>query len=222
MAQLLYERHSTNVHLNIVKRHIRLARQIKGAEELVTAIEPFYNELAAKAANTTNVTGETEFKRDLLAFTDVSLDDKVRDLYEASKKYDRDHPGIPVTALLFPDGISPVIYAPLETEPTWVEKLILGVQSLGEGHLLTEHIGTLQDALTQSRAAFGELKSAIAAEKMAEGLEAIAKVNLTRQYEQNIYAASSKFGKAYANRLFPAINPPSKDGSKDTTDPAPK
>lgn len=213
MAQLLYERHSTNVHLNIVKRHIRLARQIKGAEDLVTAIEPFYNELAAKAANTTNVTGETEFKRDLLAFTDVSLDDKVRDLYEASKKYDRDHPGIPVTNLLFPDGISPVIYAPLETEPTRVEKLILGVQSLGEGHLLTEHIGTLQDALTQSQAAIGELKAAIAAEKMAEGLEAIAKVNLTRQYEQNIYAASSKFGKAYANRLFPAIKANGKNES---------
>ena len=52
MAQLLYERHSTNVHLNFVKRHIRLARQFKGAEELVTAIEPFYNELAAKVANT--------------------------------------------------------------------------------------------------------------------------------------------------------------------------
>ena len=50
MAQFLYERHSTNVHLNIVKRHIRLARQIKGAEDLVTAIEPLYNELAAKAA----------------------------------------------------------------------------------------------------------------------------------------------------------------------------
>ena len=83
MAQLLYERHSTNVHLNIVKRHIRLARQIKGADDLVSAIEPLYNELAARAANTVSVTSETEFKRDLLAFADVSLDDKVRDVYEA-------------------------------------------------------------------------------------------------------------------------------------------
>lgn len=217
MAQLLYERHSTNVHLNIVKRHIRLARQFKGAEELVTAIEPFYNELATKAANTINAADETECKRDLLAFADVSLDDKVRDLNEACKKYDRDHPGIPVTALLFPDGISPVVYAPVETEPTLVEKLILGVQSLGEAHLLTEHIGTLQDALTKSKTAIGELKSAIAAEKMAEGLEAIAKVNLTRQYEQNIYAAGSKFGKSFANRLFPVINIAAKSEKKEET-----
>ena len=159
MAQLLYERHSTNVHLNIVKRHIRLARQFKGAEELVIAIEPFYNELAAKAANTISTTEETECKRDLLALADVSLDDKVRDLNDACKKYDRDHPGIPVSALLFPEGTSPFIYAPIETEPTLVEKLILGIQSLGEGHPLAEHIGTLQDAIGNSKTAIAEVKN---------------------------------------------------------------
>jgi len=217
MAQLLYERHSTNVHLNIVKRHIRLARQIKGAEDLVTAIEPFYNELAVKASNTINVSGETEFKRDLLSFTDVSLDDKVRDLNEACKKYDRDHPGIPVTNLLFPDGISPVIYAPVESEPTLVEKLILGIQSLGEKHPLARHIVSLQEAIDKSKKAISEFKKAIADEKMAEALEAIAKVNLTRQYEQNVYAASSKFGKSFANRMFPAIKTPGKRDDDDET-----
>jgi len=213
MAQLLYERHSTNVHLNIVKRHIRLARQFKGAEELVTAIEPYYNELAAKAANTISATDETECKRDLLALADVTLDDRVRDLNEACKKYDRDHPGIPVSALLFPEGTSPFIYAPIETEPGLIEKLILGIQSLGEGHPLAEHVGTLQDAINTSQTAITDLKDAITTEKMAEALEAIAKVNLTRQYEQNIYMASSKFGKAFANRLFPAVNPQSKSES---------
>lgn len=221
MAQLLYERHSTNVHLNIVKRHIRLARQFKGAEELVTTIEPVCNELAAKAAAATSATEETECKRDLLALADSSLDDKVRDLNEACKKYDRDHPGIPVSTLLFPDGISPFIYAPVETEPTLVEKLILGIQSLGAGHSLAEHIGTLQDAVAASTTAIGELKDAITAQKMAEALEAIAKMNLTRQYEQNIYTAGSKFGKAFANRLFPAIGSPSKNGNGEETPVAP-
>ena len=142
-------------------------------------------------------------------------------MYEAGKKYDRDHPGIPVTNLLFPDGISPVIYAPVESEPTLVEKLILGIQSLGE-HPLTEYIASLQAAVDNSKTAIGELKAAITEEKMAEALESIAKVNLTRQYALNIYAASSKFGKAYANRLFPAINIPSKDGSDDKTNSIPQ
>jgi hypothetical protein len=217
MAQLLYERHSTNVHINIVRRHIRLARQLKGAEELVTAIEPSYNELAAKAASTVSATEETECKRDLVALADVLLDDRVRDLSDACKKYDRDHPGIPVSALLFPEGTSPFIYAPVETEPTLVEKLILGVQSLGEGHPLAGHIGALQAAVTNCKTAITDLKAAITAEKMAEALEAIAKVNLTRQYEQNIYMASSKFGKAFANRLFPAIKPTGKGEPDDET-----
>ena len=221
MAQLLYERHSTNVHINIVRRHIRLARQLKGAEELVTAIEPSYNELAAKAASTVSATEETECKRDLVALADVLLDDRVRDLSDACKKYDRDHPGIPVSALLFPEGTSPFIYAPVETEPTLVEKLILGVQSLGEGHPLAEHIGALQAAVTNCKTAITDLKAAITAEKMAEALEAIAKVNLTRQYEQNIYMASSKFGKAFANRLFPQIFTPSKsDAAVEPANPA--
>ncbi len=217
MAQQLYERHSTNVHLSIVKRHIRLARQIKGAEELVIVIEPFYNELAAKVADALKATEETEYKRDLLAFTDVSLDDKVRDLHEACKKYDRDHPGIPLTTLLFPEGISPFIYAPVETEPTLVEKLILSIQSLGGGHPLAEHVSELQAAVDNSKSAIDELKAAITAEKMAEALEAIAKVNLTRQYEQNIYAASAKFGKTFANRMFPAIKTNGKNEPDDET-----
>jgi len=40
-------------------------------------------------------------------------------------------------------------------------------------------------------------------------------VNLTRQYEQNIYTASSKFGKAFANRLFPQITAHTKDETDD-------
>ncbi len=217
MAQFLYERHSTNVHLNIAKRHIRLARQFKGAEELVTAIEPTYNQLLIKAANSVTASGETECKRDLLVFTDVSLDDKVRDVNEGCKKYDRDHPGIPVSNLLFPGGTSPIIFAPVESEPSLVETLILGIQSLGATHPLAVHIAPLQAAIKQSKTAISELHTAIIAEKMADALEAIAKVNLTRQYEQNIYTASSKFGKAFANRLFPQIKATSNGGSTDET-----
>jgi hypothetical protein len=205
MAQQLYDRHSTNVHLNTTKRHIRLARQAKGTENLVSAIEPFYNELTSKAAAATTASEETELKRDSLTFKDASLDDKVRDLHDACKKHDRDNPGSSVSTLLFPEGISPVIYAPIESEPTTVGKLILSIQSLGEGHPLAAHISTLQTAIDECKTAIEELHAAITAEKMADALEAIAKMNLSRQYEQNIYAASSKFGKAYANRLFPAI-----------------
>jgi len=38
MARMLHEYDSTNVHLNAVRRHLRLCKQVKGAEKLMTAI----------------------------------------------------------------------------------------------------------------------------------------------------------------------------------------
>jgi hypothetical protein len=218
MAQFLNEKHSINVHLSIVKRHIRLSRHIKGAEDLGSAIEPPYTDLVTKSANAATVAEDTEFKRDLVSFKDTLLDDRVRDVNEAAKKYDRDHPGLAITTLLFPEGTSPIIYAPIEDAPTVVEKLILKIQNLGEGHPLAEQIAPLQVAIDESKAAIEALHVAIAAQKTADALTNIAKANLTRQYEQNIYAAGAKFGKVFANRLFPPINKTTKSGTNSETD----
>lgn len=205
MAQLLYERHSINVHLNSTKRHIRLARQVKGAEELANAIEPSYNELTTRVAASKLATEECQNRRDTLILKDSILDDKVRDVFEASKKFDRDNPGMATNTMLFPNGISSIIYAPTESEPTLADQIIIGIQSLGEGHELATFISPLLTAIDECKTAIAELHSAIEAEKTAEAFVAIAKLNLTRQYEQNIYAAGSKFGKQFSDRLFPVI-----------------
>lgn len=217
MAQLLNERHSIKVHLSTVKRHIRLTRQIKGAEELGSAIEPSYTDLVTKSVNAAIAAEDTEFKRDLVSFKDTLLDDRVRDVNDAAKKYDRDHPGLAITTMLFPEGTTPIIYTPIEAEPSVVEKLILKIQNLGEGHPLAEQIAPLQAAIDESKAAIEALHVSIAAQKTADVYTNIAKANLTRQYEQNIYAAGSKFGKAFANRLFPPINKSSKGGTDEET-----
>jgi hypothetical protein len=211
MSQLLYDRNSASVHLSTVKRHMRLCRQIPGAETLATAIEPCYNELVAKVAATALAVEDCDNKRDQVLLKDAILDDKVRDLMGACNKSDRDIPGQTITAQLFPDGLSGVIYAPFETEPTDVEKLILGIRNLGRSHALSAHIEPLQTAIDACRAALTGLHEAITAEKTAEALENIAKVNLARQYEQNLYSAETKFGKRYANRFFPVIHAPAKE-----------
>ena len=218
MAQFLYERHSVNVHLNMVKRHIRLARQIKGAEELGTVIEPLYNELLAKTAAANVAAEETEFKRDILTLKDAALDDVVRDVNDACKKYDRDHPGSSVTDNLFPGGISPIVYAPIESEPTLVGKIILAIANLGEGHLLAQYVPHLQAAASEAKSAIDKLHTPLPKKKkkkMADAAVTIAKMNLARQYEQNIYAASAKFGKTFANRLFPVISLPARPENTD-------
>jgi len=218
MAQLLSDKNSINLHVGITKRHIRLTRIIKGAEDLGSAIEPFYTELVTKSANAATVAEDTEFKRDLASYKNTLLGDRVRDLNEATKKYDRDHPGLVITNLLFPEGISRIIYASIEDAPAMVEKLILKIQNLGEGHPLAEQIAPLQTAIDEAKASIEALHVAIAAQKTADALTNIAKTNLSRQYEQNVYAASAKFGKVFANRLFPTINKISKNGNSTEPD----
>jgi hypothetical protein len=58
MTQLLYECHSTKNHLSMVKRHKRLCEQIPGAEELIIAVDPFYDDLLKKAHSNSNSRGE--------------------------------------------------------------------------------------------------------------------------------------------------------------------
>jgi hypothetical protein len=160
----------------------------------------------SKVATSKLATEECQNKRDTVILKDSILDDKVRDVMEACKKFDRDNPGMAITLMLFPDGISSVIYAPTESEPTLADKIIIGIQSLGDGHQLSSLISPLQTAIDECKTTIAELHAAIESEKTAEAFESIAKLNLTRQYEQNIYSAGLKFGKQFSDRLFPVIH----------------
>lgn len=48
MARMLSDRESTERHLDSTRRHVRLCKQVKGAEPLAAAIEPAYQELLQK------------------------------------------------------------------------------------------------------------------------------------------------------------------------------
>jgi hypothetical protein len=205
MAQLLNERHSVNVHLNTVRRHIRIAHQIKGAEELAATIEPHFNNLLEKWKVKNSYSEEVESKRDTVILKDALLDDKVRDLHEGCKKYDRDHPGLTITNQIFPGSLSVIIYAPLKSEPTEVEKLLIKVKELGAGHELAAFVAPLEQAISECKEALSDLQLAMDDEAKAKAHESFAKFNLARQYEQNYFDAGTKFGKQFASRLFPSI-----------------
>lgn len=101
------------------------------------------NELTEKAAATTLATENCEIKRDLVILMDSILDNKLRDVSEGGKKYERDNPGTDLTTLLILNGLSSMIYAPLASEPTEVDKIVLALLSLGSDHPMTAHISPL-------------------------------------------------------------------------------
>lgn len=216
MAQLLYDRHSSNVVLKTAKRHMRLCRQNKGTEDHATAIEPAYNALLEKSEASKAAVENYENSYDQVVIRDAELDDRTKDSKESAQKFDREHPGEMTTTKLFPNGITPVIYVSYQNEPSEIEKLILRINDLGAEHELHVLVEPLQTALNNSKEALNALNLSIEALKTAEALEQIAKINLCRQYEQNYYAVSSRFGKLYANRLFPKIAVPPRLSDEET------
>lgn len=104
----------------------------------------------------------------------------------------------------------------MEEEPEAINSLIKRVESLGADHPVATHAAFLQTAVASSKKVIADYKAAIDALKSAEALEDIAKTNLIRQYELNYYEALKKFGKVYANRLFPAITQPSTNDGDET------
>ncbi len=207
MAQLLYDRHSTKIHLSIVKRHRRLCKQIPGAEELITTIDPFYNDLLEKQSAAFLAEENKEAAYDDVHFHDRNLDDRVRSSYEKFKQYDRDNPGRPVLNQVFPDGkFSDIVNAPLRKEPDEVANLVTRIEALGAEHELNELATYLNEGIDKCRQALNAYYEAIKTQKLKEAEEEISKSNLGRQYEFNYLDAVKKFGRNFANRLFPVIN----------------
>lgn len=215
MAQRLTENHSNKVYKTTVKRHIRLDRQVKGADVFAAAIEPAYNAFIEAGKTCEEMEENTGFKRDTAILKDSMLDDCVRNAHDACQRYDRDNPGRPTTPLVFPKPPSTIIYASLEAEPKEVTDLVARIKALGETHPLSSQIEPLEQAVDECKAALAELTDAITDEGTAKTTLIIAKMNLRRQYEQNIHNAAATFGKEYSERLFPAIAKPSKKAAKE-------
>jgi len=207
MAQLLYEKHSAKVHMDITRRNMRLCKQVKGCEQYATRIEPFHTELAEKKKATELAKYDKESAYDDVILYDTDLDNSVRTLLEKSKQYDRENPGRPVLIQLFPDGkASSIIYASLESEPDLAMQLLARLDVLGASHVLSSQSQTIKANIDKCKAALSAYHNSITLLKAAEAAQEISKSNLRRQYEFNYLDMVKEFGKGNADRLFPAIN----------------
>ncbi len=206
MAQMLFDRDSTDKHLNATRRHMRFCKKIKGAETLHSAIEPHYNVLLTRQEARLAKVTLREDARDDLDFADNILDDVVRNIFDACKKYDREHPTARVLMTIFPEGkFGDLINLPVEEEPETLDNLVLRLQSLGEEHSLYKEADILMASIENSKALVTAVKNAAKEEKIAAVEEAMAQAALRNQYEKNYLQARSMFKRAVAERIFPKI-----------------
>ncbi|MDE5422436.1 hypothetical protein L3073_09480 [Ancylomarina sp. DW003] len=206
MATMLTDRMSSELHLHYAKRHVRLSKQTKGAEELARAMLSPIEALTGTQGMSTNSKEARASAYDNVVLQDGSLDDVVRNISDSAKQYDRSNPGRAIYTLLFPDGkTTSITGASILKEPDIAEQLLQRLKNLGEEHSLYVHVEPLTAAITTSRSAIAVYREAITNEKMVIAEEELAQAALRKQYEFNFLDAVKLFGKNYANRLFPKL-----------------
>ncbi len=216
MAQLLLERHSTDVHLSGSRRHMRRCKQIKGGEPYAAILLPLYSELQEKQKLTLQAKTDKEDAHDDVVFNDENLDNSLRNLSDHCKQFDRENAGRPLLNQLFPGGkVSDIVYAPLKEEPDVAEQLLARLDALEEGHALKIHIEPIKSNIEKCRAVLTASNESIKTLKQSLAVEEIAKSNLRRQYEFNYLDMIKEFGKRNAERFFPATSAAPKKKAKE-------
>ena len=206
MAEMLRDPDSTEKHLSVVRRHIRLCNSMKGADFLSAAILPHYERLQNTLSAKEKANDTEEDAQDDWELRGREGADSIRTTSERAKQYDRENPGEAVHQKLFPEGgysdfISNTGAVAAATATVFAKR----ISDLGAGHALaslaaehTVRAKAIDDAQKQ-------LDDAHRARKLAEAEDELAQAALRRAYEANWLDARKKFGKVMAERLFPRI-----------------
>lgn len=206
MSRMLADRDSTDLHLNLSRRHQRLARRYKQAA-LVAAIQTSIDGLAARQSTSAEKELDRQGAYDDVQAADGDLDDAIRNLFSGAESFDRDHLGAGTLAILFPSGgFGTMIELEVAQEPDAAEALAIKVETLGTAHTLAPHGVKLKTLAAIVREALSALNDAVRAAKNAQAEEEIAQGTLRRQYESNYLTARQSLGRGIAERIFPGTN----------------
>jgi hypothetical protein len=193
--------------LGIVRRHIRLLKQVFNAENLIDQIKPDFDSLEAKQAETESKNTARENAYDDMVLADNLADDAVRNLFDACQQFDRNNPGSNVTLRIFPDEkFGEIIRLPLASELLQIEKLVIRLKELGEGHSLSSYVTELQTKGEVVKSAIGVFEDSLHSVKTSEAEAEILKEALIRKYELNYLEARKTYGKKDAEKLFPKLD----------------
>jgi hypothetical protein len=206
MAEMLRDADSTERHLSIVRRHIRLCNSMKGAAFLSTAIVSHYDRQKTTLAARDNAVETEENAQDDLELRGREGADLLRTTSERAKQHDRASPGDATHQKIFPEGGFGDFISSTGTVSSATSTIIAArIGELGADHSLASLGGEHTKQANAMDAAQKELDDAHRARKLAEAEDELAQAALRRAYEANWLDARKKFGKLIAERLFPRI-----------------
>lgn len=211
MAQMLQDSFSSERHLNVVDRHIRLDLRTASAAFLVQDIKPVAGILREAIDATKEKEKEQLYAYDAVVFCDGLLDNEAENIFEACCKYDRESGSAPILKQVFPTGrLGDIKNAPLMQEPKYAQELLERLKALGPSHPLATFIPALQEKIAASESAVAAYDALAKEVATLVVQEEIAQRKVRDQYQLNYLHAQEKLGKAIAEMLFPVITKGSK------------
>lgn len=203
----LTEKDSAQKVNDATEKHIHSCNQSSvDATKYKNLIQPLYDDFVGKKAKLEEVQKTVKFAKDAIKLSDKKLDNILRDLSGRAKEYDRNNSGTNVALLLFPNGnVTDVIYTSDEKEIEIAHSIAQKIVSLGPDHELFTFAAKIDQAVTNSRTAFDEYKTAQQNEADAKTALTISKVGVVKQYNANYFIAATDVDKTFAESLFPSL-----------------
>lgn len=215
MAEMLRDADSSERHLAVVYRHIRLCKRMNGADFLVANITPAHAALHSAAAATQQALLDKEGASDDLLFQRWQAADLVRSIFARAQIFDRNHPANRALPILFPeeafgDYITPSGIVYTETLQLFLPR----IASLGPGHELAGLAAEVSAQISAAENAEAALKQAVMAYHLKSAEEEVAQRVLRVAYEANYLDARKALGRLSAERVFPRFRRRSQAGDE--------
>lgn len=206
MAQMLYPRNSTALHLNAAQRHQSLCRRFPAAQSYAEALRPLVAELKRLRLAAEDADLAQDIAEDEAAAADFEQDNAVRNLFAAAQSHDREHPTEPVLGRLFPTGrFGDIVEESLADQPDEVDKLAARVEALPAGHALLPHAAILRTRAQAVREAIATALEKLSEATAADGAEEMGRAAVREQYRRNYLNIQLALGRTTAERLFPDL-----------------
>jgi len=204
-------------------RHVRLTKRTGNQDAIAIAerIVPF-------AANLKERIGSVEGAREALGdgFDDWDQEDRAQDrtigsIGRKAVDWDATHPGAPTLPLLFADqSPSDVTRTPRERQPDVAAQIVVRGATLPSDHPSKALLPTLSEQIDASRARHTAFRDAEKKYAEAVALAEVAKIDVIRQFRDNVIDMVRKVGPEISERCFPTLR--ATGGAPDLPDETPE
>jgi hypothetical protein len=217
MARKCFPSESSEKLSEVGLRLARICLFFLGTEFIVLVINPLILALdqalrVRKEKHTLN-----QYAWDKVKIKNYVVNDRLRDLKDAARIYDRSHIDAPATPILFEDENLSDLEKRGFDEIVKIEPIPVRIERLGSEHVLYSHKAIIENAISAVRTALDEHEISLKEYQQSWASERIAREDFCKAFNDLILDSTKKFGRKITDRIFSVNDKPKKKDEPDTS-----